>query len=129
MYGIQRDIVADSPVKLLCQPGGKERPRKRALAENELIVFIQNIDKACRSRRKARVLMVLLLTLQRRGELGLAEWKEFDFNARLWRIPNGHAKGGRGHVLPSDGLGSRGIESPETDVRHLALRITERKQR
>lgn len=100
MFGIQRAIVDDSPVKLLFKPGGKEKPRKRALAENELIMFIQNIDKACRSRRKARVLMVLLLTLQRRGELGLAEWKEFDFNARLWRIPNGHAKGGRGHVLP-----------------------------
>jgi integrase len=44
--------------------------------------------------------MVLLLTLQRRGELGFAEWKEFDFDKRIWRIPDEHAKVGCGHTLP-----------------------------
>ena len=46
------------------------------------------------------VLMVLLLTLQRRSELGLAEWREFDFKGRIWRVPDEHAKNARGHALP-----------------------------
>jgi integrase len=100
LYGIQRAIVEDSPVKLLGKPGGKERPKKRALTADEMQAFVQNIDWVCRSRRHARVLMVLLLTPQRRGELSVAEWKEFDFDERTWRIPDEHAKAGRGHTLP-----------------------------
>ena len=43
---------------------------------------------------------LLLLTLQRRGELALAEWREFDFKARTWTIPDSHAKSAKGHVVP-----------------------------
>jgi integrase len=46
------------------------------------------------------VLRLLLLTLQRRGELCSAEWREFDFETRTWSIPDEHAKAGKGHVLP-----------------------------
>jgi integrase len=47
---------------------------------------------------------LLLLTLQRRSELALAEWREFDLKAKTWTIPDAHAKTGKGHVLPlSDG--------------------------
>ena len=46
------------------------------------------------------MLRVLLLTLQRRSELGLAEWREFDLKARIWRIPDAHAKTGKGHGVP-----------------------------
>ena len=42
----------------------------------------------------------MLLTLQRRGELALAEWREFDFKEKTWTIPDEHAKGGKGHVVP-----------------------------
>jgi hypothetical protein len=38
-YGIHRSIVDDSPVKLLVQPGGKEKPRDRALTDAELKPF------------------------------------------------------------------------------------------
>jgi integrase len=100
MFGIQRDIVTDSPVKLLFRPGGKERPRTRRFSEEELQAFIQGIHKACRSRLKAHVLMFLLLTLQRRGEVGLAEWREFNFTQRTWHIPDEHSRKYRGHVLP-----------------------------
>jgi integrase len=46
------------------------------------------------------VLRLLLLTLQRRGELALAEWREFAFKARTWTIPEAHAKSCKGHVVP-----------------------------
>jgi len=100
IYGIHRDIVEDSPVKLLGRPGGKEKRRRRALTPSEIQAFVQKIDVACRSRRKARALMVLLLTLQRRSELGLAKWSEFDFGKKTWLIPEQHTKKGRAQLVP-----------------------------
>ena len=99
-FGIHRAIVENSPVMLLYRPGGKERPRSRALSDEELKAFLQNLDEACRFQRLPHILRVLLLTLQRRSELALAEWREFDFKAKTWTIPDAHAKTGRGHVVP-----------------------------
>lgn len=99
-YGVHRALVDDSPVKLLFKPGGKEKARKRVFSQAELVAFVTRLDEACRSEQKRRVLMVLLLTLQRRSELGLAEWKEFDFEAKTWCIPDEHAKKRRGHIVP-----------------------------
>lgn len=99
-FGIHRAIVENSPVMLLYRPGGKERPRSRALSEEELKAFVQNLDDACRFQRLPHVLRVLLLTLQRRSELALAEWREFDLKEKTWTIPDAHAKAGKGHVLP-----------------------------
>ena len=99
-FGIHRAIVDDSPVKLLYRPGGKEKPRERAFSEAELKAFLGNLDDACRFQKLPHVLRLLLLTLQRRGELALAEWREFDFKARTWTIPDAHAKSGKGHVVP-----------------------------
>ena len=99
-YGVHRAIVDDSPVKLLFRPGGKEKSRKRVLSEIELTAFVTRLEEACRSKQKQHVLTLLLLTLQRRSELGLAEWKEFDFDAKTWRIPDEHAKNRRGHIVP-----------------------------
>ena len=99
-FGIHRAIVDDSPVKLLYRPGGRERPRERAFSDAELKAFLGNLDDACRFQRLPHVLRLLLLTLQRRGELALAEWREFDFKAKTWTIPDAHAKSGKGHVVP-----------------------------
>jgi len=54
VHGIHRDTIEDSPVKLLGRPGGKEKSRTRALRSDELASFVQKIDFACRSRRKAQ---------------------------------------------------------------------------
>ena len=99
-FGIHRAIVDDSPVKLLYRPGGREKPRERALSDEELKAFLVNLNDACRFQKLPHVLRLLLLTLQRRGELALAEWREFDFKAKTWNIPDAHAKSGKGHVVP-----------------------------
>jgi integrase len=99
-FGIHRAIVETSPVQLLYRPGGKEKPRSRVLSEEELKAFLRNLEDACRFQRLPDVLRLLLLTLQRRGELCSAEWREFDLEARTWTIPDEHAKAGKGHVLP-----------------------------
>jgi integrase len=99
-FGIHRAIVETSPVQLLYRPGGREKPRTRAFSEIELKAFIKHLDDACRFQRLPPVLRVLLLTLQRRSELALAEWREFNLNDKTWTIPDAHAKAGKGQVLP-----------------------------
>jgi len=99
-FGIHRAIVENSPVMLLYRPGGREKPRARAFSEEELQAFLQNLDDACRFQRLPHILRVLLLTVQRRSELALAEWREYDFKGKTWTIPDAHAKAGKGHVVP-----------------------------
>lgn len=99
-FGVHRSIVESTPVQLLYRPGGREKPRGRVFSEEELKAFLQNLDDACRFQRLPHVLRLLLLTLQRRSELALAEWREFDFKQRTWTIPDEHAKAGKGHVVP-----------------------------
>jgi integrase len=110
-FGIHRCIVESSPVQLLYRPGGKEQPRARAFAEHELKAFLVNLDDVCRSQRLPHVLRVLLLTLQRRSELALAEWREFNFKERTWTIPETRANAGRGHVLPLSNWALEELES------------------
>jgi integrase len=99
-FAIHRAIVANSPVQLLYRPGGKPRRRTRVLSEEELRSFVVNLPTICRKGKRAHVLMFLLLTLQRRGELALAEWSEFDFSMKRWKIPGAHSKNRREHIVP-----------------------------
>jgi integrase len=99
-FGVHRSIVADSPVKLLFAPGGKETPRDRVLSEEELQRFLQGLPIVCTAPVRRHSLMVLLLTLVRRGSLAAAKWCEFDFNAKTWAIPAQHDKERRAHVVP-----------------------------
>ncbi|MDB5392906.1 MAG: putative prophage integrase, partial [Rhodospirillales bacterium] len=99
-FGIHRHIVRTTPVQLLFRPGGKEKARQRTLTDKELGIFLADPQACTRYERLSRVMMVLLLTGQRRGELTLARWSQLDFDARTWTIPDENAKGGRGHVVP-----------------------------
>lgn len=99
-FGIQRAIVDDSPVKLLYRPGGKEKPRSRTLSDDELRAFLADPKGATRYERMAHVLLVLLVTGQRRGELALARREHVDLDAKTWTIPDENSKTGKGHVVP-----------------------------
>jgi integrase len=99
-FGIHRHIVRTTPVQLLFRPGGKEKPRERTLTDEELQAYLTDAKACTRYERLARVITLLLLTGQRRGELALARWSDVDLQARTWAIPDENAKGGRGHVVP-----------------------------
>jgi integrase len=105
-FGVHRALVDASPVQLLYRPGGKEKPRERALSEAELGAFLANLEGALLdrqdTRRVAPVLRLLLLTGQRRGELALARWRDvtLDGEAPVWRIPAEHSKTGAPHTVP-----------------------------
>lgn len=99
-FGIHRHIVKTTPVQLLYRPGGKEKARERTLTENELRAFLRDPQACTRYERLSHVMLVLLVTGQRRGELALARWSEIDFHGKTWTIPDENAKSGRGHVVP-----------------------------
>ncbi len=99
-YGVHRALVDTSPVQLLFRPGGKEKPRERTLSDAELTAYLANPRACTRFERLEHVILVLLLTGQRRGELALARWADIDFKAKTWTIPAEHSKNGRRHVVP-----------------------------
>jgi integrase len=45
-------------------------------------------------------MLMLALTFCRPSEVRLAEWSEFDFNDKLWRIPAARMKMSRDHIVP-----------------------------
>jgi len=99
-WGIHRGIVDSTPVQLLMRPGGKEKPKERALSAEELKALINNIDELTKTSKLAHVIMILLMTGQRRGELALSRWRDIDFDKATWTIPAENSKTGKGHVVP-----------------------------
>lgn len=99
-FGIHRRIVSTTPVQLLFRPGGKEKARERVLSDEELQVFLSDPLKCTRYERLTHVIILLLLTGQRRGELAMARWSDIDLKAGTWVIPDVNAKSGRGHTAP-----------------------------
>ena len=99
-FGIQRRIVDSSPVILLTPPGGKEKARKRVLSDDELRTFLDDPEACTRQEKLTHVIMILLLTGVRTGELAHASWTEFDFKAKTWSVPDEHHKEDEGHIVP-----------------------------
>jgi integrase len=138
-YGIHRAIVDDSPVKLLVLPGGKEKPRDRALSDAELKVFLSDPLKCTRQPRLAYVVELLLLTAARRGELCAAKWTHVDLQAKTWFVPAENSKTDKPYTIPLSGraqalferLKKRGVRSvwvlPGIDPsKHLEPRLLTR---
>jgi len=99
-FGVHRSIVASNPVSLLFKPGGKERSCDRVLTETECHAFLHGASIVCIAPVRYHTLMVLWLTLVRRGSLAKAEWCEFNFDRKEWRIPASHDKEKREHIVP-----------------------------
>ena len=99
-FGIHRALLTNSPVQLLYRPGGKEKARERALSDKELATFLADPRACTRFERLEYVLLILLLTGQRRGEIALAKWRNVDLAGGTWRIPDEDTKGGKGHTVP-----------------------------
>lgn len=101
-FGIHRRIVEASPVQLLFKPGGKEKPRSRALSDPELAALL-SIEPLRRWARLHHAINLLLLTGVRRGELALARWTEFDLDRQdgaVWHLPGERTKTGAAVLVP-----------------------------
>jgi integrase len=84
---------------------GTNRPaeppsRERVLSDAELCA----IWNGCNGDDYGRIVRLLMLTGQRRMEVGGMQWAEIDLERRLWIIPGARTKNHREHRLPLSGL-------------------------
>ena len=80
---------------------GTNRPeqpksRERVLSYGELA----EIWQACGDDDYGRIVRLLILTAQRRDEVGGMRWQELDTEAGQWFLPSARTKNHREHVLP-----------------------------
>lgn len=87
----------------------KEIPRDRALSPDEIRYFWAGCDK--RGWPFGPLFKLLLLTAQRRDEVGAMEWGELDLEKRLWTIPRERAKNNRAHEVHLSDLAVEIIEA------------------
>ena len=75
---------------------GEERSRERVLAAAELAA----VWRGSRTDEHSRIVQLLLLTGQRRGEIAGMRWRELDFERGQWSLPPERTKNGRRHDVP-----------------------------
>lgn len=87
--------IAANPVLGTNQPA-QPASRERVLTESELSAIWQ----ACGDDDCGRIVRLLLLTAQRRDEVGSLQWTELDTRLELWTLPATRTKNHREHLLP-----------------------------
>ena len=99
-WAIGEGLVDSNPVLGTNNPGGTPKARDRVLTYDELI----QIWNACGDDEGGRIVKLLILTGQRRQEIGGMAWPELDRNNGTWRLPGSRTKNGREHKLSLPGL-------------------------
>jgi integrase len=96
-WAMKAGIVTKNPASLINRavPKGKSS-RDRWLTDAE----IAEVWAACRDDNYGRIVKILLLTGQRREEVGAMSWDELDLKAGLWTLPRERVKNDRAHTVP-----------------------------
>jgi integrase len=98
-FAIDRDILASSPCHRV-KPPAPESAKDRYLTLDEIKIFWNGIDTARLDKKTRMALKMVLLTMQRVGEvLGLHE-AELDLNNATWIIPKERTKNKQAHLVP-----------------------------
>src|SRR5215207_721684 len=90
-----REGLSDGNPVIGTNRAADERSRDRVLSDEELAA----IWGACRDDDFGRIVRLLILTGQRREEVGGMTWSEVDLAKGLWTIPGGRTKNGRAHEV------------------------------
>ncbi len=99
MFGwfVERGVIAANPCAGVKAPTA-EKSRDRVLTDDELRALWQACDGL--SEPFGSLVRLLMLTGQRRDEVGQMTWLEVDLDAKLWTIPKERAKNGQVHDVP-----------------------------
>jgi integrase len=87
----------------------KETARDRILTDDEISLFWRSCEKL--GWPFGPMYKLLLLTAQRRDEIGCLEWSEIDFDRHLWTIPREKAKNDRAHEVHLSALAIEILDS------------------
>jgi integrase len=94
-WALERDLVAVNPCSGI-KPRAPEVSRDRVLSDNELL----RIWNAADGDGYGAIVRVLILTGQRREEVGAMRWSELDLDKRLWTLPPARTKNKQWHTVP-----------------------------
>ena len=98
-FGVGQAIIDVSPCNQVETPSA-ENHRERVLTEDEIRLLWLALDTAPMEPNVRRILRLMLVTGQRRGEVMGISAPEIDYEKRLWVLPAARAKNGREHLIP-----------------------------
>ena len=98
-WALKEELIEASPATLIDRPG-KETERERSLSAEELRTVWGAFDSI--GYPFGPLFKLLLVTGQRRGEVGGMKWSEL--TADGWRLPGERTKKGKGTIVPLSSL-------------------------
>ena len=102
-WAISRDLIEANPCTAIKRPS-KENQIDRMLSDDEIVIFWDALTTASMSEPTRLCLKLQLVTAQRKGEIVIAEWSEFDLTNGWWTIPSEKAKNKLSHRVPMSAL-------------------------
>jgi integrase len=94
-WAMREGLVEANPV-IATNKHSSGKGRERVLSEAELV----EVWRAAGNDAYSTILKLLILTGQRREEIGALRWSEIDFAAQMIRLPAERVKNGRAHDVP-----------------------------
>lgn len=107
-WAVDEEILTVSPVARM-KPKTRETARDRALTDDEIKLFWQACDAI--GWPFGHLFKLLLVTAQRRDEVGTIAHAEIDLEKRLWSIPRQKAKNDRAHEVSLSDLAVSVVKS------------------
>ena len=100
-WALNREIIVTDPTDNIKKPGS-EQSRERVLTLDELRAIWRATEptQASRGDLFTGIVRVLMLTGQRREEVGGMRWSELDLDAATWTLPVDRTKNKREHMVP-----------------------------
>lgn len=99
-FGITAGLLTTNPVLALpMRHVHKARSRERSLSPDEVRRFLTAALQSNIRRQFKLGLHLILLTMVRKSELGLARWEEVDLERAEWNIPSERSKTGKPHIV------------------------------
>jgi integrase len=101
-YAVICGYISSDPSRDLADalPAHRHKPMPALVEPKDITRLLTAIDAYDGDFRTCCALKLLPLLMVRTGELRAAEWAEFDFKDKLWRIPGHKMKMGRDHLVP-----------------------------
>jgi integrase len=98
-WAVERGLIEKSPCEGIKAPASeKGRERERVLDPGELRLVWDAVDAL--GWPWAPFVRLLILTGQRRDEIGGLRWSELDLDARVWLLPGERSKNRRANEIP-----------------------------
>ena len=121
-WGVERSLI-ERNCAMGIKPPVQKTPRERVLTDDEIKqVWAATAGDGSSSEEDqyAKILRLLLLTGQRRGEVGGIRRAELDLDRQLWRLPGDRTKNKLAHDVPLSRQVAAILQAPElTGVDHL----------